>query len=203
MLFINEWLFCLRQPLVLICMLLMPIFSIILSAGAQEGNYNPGSQLQLAHTMLLMMVLPIVLGALSPIVFLRDTSSHMSELINCTPSTHKKRWLLRYGTMVSLLSVWFVVCFALVLALYTVELGFSAELFTITILNLLLLVLPSILLTTAFSLWLSTYWQSAMVMYVWIAAFGIIYLMLGSMAGSPVLAGSKVISETFYNAMLC
>jgi len=202
MLFINEWRFCLRQPLVLLSMILMPIFSIILSGGAHEGSYNVGSHLQLSHVILLMMVLPIVLGALSPIVFLRDTSSNMSELINCTPITHKKRWLLRYGTMVSLLFVLFIVCFALVLALYTAEFGFSAELFTITILNLLLLVLPSILFITAFSLWLSTYWQSAMVVYVWITAFGIIYLMLGSMAGSPVLAGSRVISESFYNTML-
>jgi len=202
MLFINEWRFCLRQPLVLLSMILMPIFSIILSGSAQEGSYNLGSQLQLSHVILLMMVLPIVLGALSPIVFLRDTSSNMSELINCTPITHKKRWLLRYGTMVSLLFVLFIVCFALVLALYTAEFGFSAELFTITILNLFLLVLPSILFITAFSLWLSTYWQSAVVVYVWVAAFGIIYLMLGSMAGSPVLAGSRVISESFYNTML-
>ena len=202
MLFINEWRFCLRQPLVLLCMILMPILSLTLSGGSQEGSYNPTSQLQLSHVIMLMMVLPIVLGALSPIVFLRDTSSNMSELINCTPITHKKRWLLRYGAMVSLLFVLFFVCFALVLALYTVEFGFSAELFTITILNLLLLVLPSILFTTAFSLWLSTYWQSAMVIYVWIASLGIIYLLLGSMAGSPVLAGSKVISDSFYNAML-
>jgi ABC-2 type transport system permease protein len=202
MLFINEWRFCLRQPLVILCMLLMPIFSVVLSGGAQEGSDNLGSQLQLSHIILLMMVLPIVLGVLSPIVFLRDTSSNMSELINCTPITHNKRWLLRYGTMVSLLFTLFVVCFALVLALYTVGFGFSAEFFTITILNLLLLVLPSILFVTAFSLWLSTYWQSAMVMYVWIAILGMIYLMLGSMAGSPVLAGSAVISDSFYNTML-
>jgi ABC-2 type transport system permease protein len=202
MLFINEWRFCLRQPLVILCMILIPIFSIVLSGGAQEGSYNLGSQLQLAHVILLMMVLPIVLGALSPIVFLRDTTSNMSELINSTPITHNKRWLLRYGTMVSLLFVLFVVCFALVLALYTLDIGFSAELFTITVLNLLLLVLPSILFVTVFSLWLSTYWQSAMVMYVWIAALGMIYLMLGSMAGSPVLAGSAVISDSFYNTML-
>jgi len=202
MLFINEWRFCLRQPLIIIFMILLPIFSIILGGGVHEGNYNPASQLQLAHTILLMMVLPIFLGALSPIVFLRDTSSHMSELINCTPVTHKKRWLLRYATMVSLLFVFIAVCFALVLVIYTLEFGFSAELFIITLLNLLLIVLPSILLFTAFTLWLSTYWQSAMVIYVWVAAFGLIYLMLGSMAGSPVLAGSRVISESFYNAML-
>jgi hypothetical protein len=202
MLFINEWRFCLRQPLVLVCMILMPIFGLILSSGAQEGSDNLGTQLQLAHIILLMMVLPIVLGALSPIVFLRDTRYNMNELINSTPITHNKRWLLRYGTMVSLLFVLFFLCFALVLALYTAEFGFSAELFSLTILNLLLLVLPSILFVTAFSLWLSTYWQSAMVMYVWIAAFGIIYLLLGSMAGSPVLAGSKIISDSFYNAML-
>jgi ABC-2 type transport system permease protein len=202
MLFVNELRFCLRQPLVLVCMILMPIFGLILSSGAQEGSDNLGTQLQLAHIILLMMVLPIVLGALSPIVFLRDTSSNMSELINCTPITHKKRWLLRYGTMVSLLFALFVVCFILVLVLYTLEFGFSAELFSITIRNLLLLVLPSILFVTAFSLWLSTYWQSAMVMYVWIAALGMIYLMLGSMAGSPVLAGSAVISDSFYNTML-
>jgi ABC-2 type transport system permease protein len=73
MLFINEWRFCLRQPLVILCMILIPIFSIVLSGGAQEGSYNLGSQLQLAHVILLMMVLPIVLGALSPIVFLPPT----------------------------------------------------------------------------------------------------------------------------------
>ena len=64
MLFINEWRFCLRQPLVILCMLLMPIFSIVLSGGAQEGNYNIGNQLQLSHIILLMMVLPIVLCVL-------------------------------------------------------------------------------------------------------------------------------------------
>lgn len=202
MLFVNELRFCLRQPLVLLCLILMPIFSLILSGGSQEGSYNPGSQLQLSHVILLMMVLPIVLGALSPIVFLRDTTSNMSELINCTPITHTKRWLLRYGVMVNLLFVLFVLCFAIVLVLYTAVLGFSAEFFTITILNLLLLVLPSILFMSAFSLWLSTYWQSAMVVYVWIAALGLIYLLLGSMAGSPVLAGSMVISDSFYNSML-
>jgi ABC-2 type transport system permease protein len=202
MLFINEWRFCLRQPLILVCMILIPIFGLILSSGAQEGSDNLGTQLQLAHIILLMMVLPIVLGTLSPIVFLRDTSYNMSELINSTPITHNKRWLLRYGTMVSLLFAIFVLCFAVVLVVYTAEFGFSTELFTITILNLFLLVLPSILFVTAFSLWLSTYWQSAMVMYVWTAALGIIYLLLGSMTGSPVLAGSKIISDSFYNTML-
>jgi hypothetical protein len=202
MLFINEWRFCLRQPMVIISMILMLIFSLMLSGGAQEGSSDPEKQLQFAHIISLMMILPIVLGALSPIIFLRDTSSNMSELINSTPISHTKRWLLRYGTMVSLLFALFVFSFIGVLALYTVELGFSAELFTITMLNLFLLVLPSILFTTAFSLWLSTYWQSTMVMYVWIAAFGIIYLLLGSLAGSPVLAGSKVISASFYSAML-
>lgn len=84
MLFINEWRFCLRQPLILVCMFLIPIFALILSSGAQEGSDNLVTQLQLSHIILLMMVLPIVLGALSPIVFLRDTSYNMSELINST-----------------------------------------------------------------------------------------------------------------------
>jgi len=202
MLFINEWRFCLRQPLVLLSMVLMPIFAFLLGGGAEGGSDNPEIQLQFLHIILLMLVLPILLGALSPLVFLRDTSSNMSELINSTPITHNKRWLLRYGTMVSLLFVLFVVSFTFILVPYTLEFGFSAELFTITILNLLLVVLPSILFTTAFSLWLSIYWKSTMVMYVWIATAGIIYLLLASLAGSPVLAGSVVISESFYNAML-
>jgi hypothetical protein len=44
MLFINEWRFCLRQPSVLLCKSIMPIFAIMLSDGAQEGSYNPGNQ---------------------------------------------------------------------------------------------------------------------------------------------------------------
>ncbi|ATC95350.1 hypothetical protein [Pseudoalteromonas tunicata] len=202
MLFINEWRFCVRQPLILICMVLMPILALLLSGGIQEESYNPANQLQLSHIFLLMMILPLVLGALSPIVFLRDTNSNMSELINCTSITYTKRWLLRYGIMVTLFFMLFILCFFMALVGFSLEFGFSADFFTLTILNLLLLVLPSILFTTAFSMWLSIYWQSTMIIYVWIAASGIIYLLLGSMAGSPVLAGSIVINDSFYNTML-
>jgi hypothetical protein len=92
-----------------------------------------------------MMVLPIVLGALSPIVFLRGTSSKMSKIINFRPITHNKRWLLRYDIMFSLYFILFSFCF-------------SAKFISHTILNVALLVLPSIYFTMAFSLWLSTYW---------------------------------------------
>jgi len=202
MLILNEWRFCLRQPLVLASLILMPFLSFILSGGVQEGSYSLASQLQLTQTTLLMLLLPILLGALTPSVFLRDTTSNMTELINSTPITHHKRWLLRYGTMVSLFLVLYVLSYATVLLSYTLEFGFQVELLTATLINVVLLVLPTILFATAFALWLSIYWQSAMVMYVSIAAVGMIYLILASMAGSPVLAGSRVVSESFYNSML-
>lgn len=202
MLFINEWRFCLRQPLVLLSLILMPLFTFMLSGGVEQGSYSLENQLLLTQITLLLLLLPIVLTALSPTVFLRDTTAKMTELINSTPMTHHKRWLLRYGTMVSLFLLLFVLSFSAVLVSYTLEFGFSIEFLILTILNLMLLVLPSVLLATAFVLWLSTYWQSAMVMYACIATVGISYLMLASMAGSPVLAGSSVVNDTFYNVML-
>jgi len=202
MLYINEWRFCLRQPLIQLSMIIMPIFGFLLAGGAAEGNYSPASQLLLTQITLLMLVLPILLGAISPSVFLRDTSNNMTELINTTPISHNKRWLLRYGTVVCLFLLLFVLSFSTILVAYTLEFGFSTELLAHTILNLILLVLPSIMITSAFALWLSTYWQSAMVMYASIATFGISYLILGSLTGSPVLAGSSVLNDTFYNAML-
>jgi hypothetical protein len=39
-------------------------------------------------------------------------------------------------------------------------------------------------------------------MYVQITAVGIIHFVLASMAGSPVFAISRVINDSFYNAML-
>ncbi len=202
MLYINEWRFCLRQPLILLSLFIMPLFAYVLTGGVEEGSYSPVIQLQLTQVTLLMLVLPILLGALSPSVFLRDTSTNMSELINTTPISHNKRWLLRYGTLISLFLLLFVLSFTAVLLAYTLEFGFSAELLTSTILNLMLLVLPSIMITSAFALWLSTYWQSAMVMYACIATFGIGYLILASMTGSPVLSGSSVLNDSFYHAML-
>jgi len=201
-LIINEWRFCLRQPLILLSLILMPLFALILSGGIVEGNYSATSQLQLTQVTLLMVLLPIVLGTISPTVFLRDLSANMDELINSTPLSHSKRWLLRYCTVVSLFLVIFILSFSIVLASYAFEFGSFIEFLIPTIFNLVLLVLPSILITTAFALWLSTYWQSAMVMYACISAFGMSYLVLSSMTGSPVLAGSSVISENFYHTML-
>jgi hypothetical protein len=41
-----------------------------------------------------------------------------------------------------------------------------------------------------------------MIMYVQITAVGIIHFVLASMAGSPAFAISRVINDSFYNAML-
>jgi len=202
MLILNEWRFCLRQPLVLASLILMPILTFMLSGGVQEESFSLTSQLQLTQTTLLMLLLPILLGAITPPVFLRDTTANMIELINSTPITHHKRWLLRYGSVVSLFLVLYILSYATVLLSYTLQFGFQVEFITLTIINVVLLVLPTILFATAFALWLSIYWQSAMVMYVSIAAVGMSLLMLASMTGSPVLAGSSVVSESFYNAML-
>jgi len=202
MLFINEWRYCLRQPLVWFSLILMPTIALLLTGGIGGDSSSPEIQLQFTQVALLMLIFPIILGALSPLVFLRDTSANMTELINCTPVSHRTRWLLRYGMAVSLFLLLFVLSFTVVLISFGLQFGFSANLFILTMLNLTLLVLPSILIGTAFVFCLSITGRSVMVIYASTAAFGMIYLLLASLTGSPMLAGSSVISESFYNTML-
>ena len=202
MLFINELRFCLRQPLVLLSLFIMPLFAYLLSVGIPEGDYSPENQLHFTQFTLIILALPILLGMLSPVVYLRDTAANMTELIHSTPISSNKRWLLRYCAIVSLIMLIFISSFLITFCLYSLQMGFVTEFFTLTMLNLIFLVLPGVLFGTALALWLSIYLQSVMVIYVSFAVFGMGYLVLASMTGSVIIAGSSLVNDTFYNAML-
>jgi ABC-type transport system involved in multi-copper enzyme maturation permease subunit len=174
----------------------------MLTGDIDPNSINPINQLQLTNITLILLVLPILVAVITPIIFLRDTTANMTELINCTPISHNKRWLLRYVTAIWIFFLIFFLSYLAVLSAYSAEFGFTTNLMNASIFTFLFLVIPSVFLVTALALWLSSYWQSAMVLYVCLALTGIGYLILASMTGSPVLAGSSVINESFHTVMV-
>ncbi|WP_416307862.1 M1 family aminopeptidase [Neptunicella sp. SCSIO 80796] len=202
MLFINELRFCWRQPLLLVGFILMPLFAYMLSVGLGVGDVSQSKKLIMTQTGLIMLVLPIALAVLSPVVMLRDNHADMQELINVTPVIHRTRWLLRFNAVFALAAVAFIISFMIMLVSHSIQLGFRTELLSISLLNILLLVLPALLFTSAIALWLSQRFASGVAIYVCFALLFLGYLMLASMTGSPTLAGSAVVSQSLYNTML-
>jgi len=202
MLLVNECRFFIRQPLVQLSFLLMPLFAYMLTAGMSPDSAGATVQLQLNQMALLLLALPVVVAALSPIILLRDKSANMDELIGCTPLSNGHRWLLRYGALTLLTLALFILSFTVMALSYSISLGFELEFFYITMTNIVQLVLPSILFFAAIALCLTMLWHNAMLIYVGFTIFGIGYLVLASMTGSPILAGSSVISPTLYQLMM-
>ena len=209
MLAINEWRFCLRQPQLRLSLLLLPLFAFMLAGSAVESTVEGTTEgvplLKQMHLMLItimMLALPIVIGAISPAVFLRDAHANMQELILTTPVSHTRRWLLRYGVLVTAFMLLFTLAYGAVVASFAIDFGFQARFVSQSLVNLLLLTGPGVLFLTAFTLYLALGKQTTLTIYACMAAFGIGYLVLSSMTGSPVLAGSSLVSESFYQAML-
>ncbi len=96
----------------------------------------------------------------------------------------------------------FVMSYITTILFFTVQYGFSVDYLTLSLSNLLLLVLPASVLLTALSLWLCLKFKNTLTVYVILAGIWIGYLVLASMTGSPIIAGSSVINETLYQIML-
>lgn len=201
MVLLNEWRYMLRQPISWLTVLLSLVFAYLLSVGLSVDGEDPTRRLLLSQISLLMLILPLLLAALAPMVMLRDKAWHMHELIEVTALPGKVRWQGRWLALVTLVAVLSTLAILIILLLHIVQTGLSSLALSNSLM-LVLTVLPSIFLYASLAQFLSLKIQQKLVVPVVFICIWLSYLVLASLAGSPVLAGSSVLSEGYYRFML-
>ena len=201
MLLINELRYITRQPLLWLCFLAAPLFAYTLSAGLAVEGSDAINQLKLHLVALQMMQLALLTGALAPTIFLRDQIHNMHELVAATPITFRKRAWLRLSALVMCV---FAIAFISMLVVVTQLLsnGFDWHIINLLFVNSLFMLFPNACLLSVIALWFCQKFSSALVNYVIFAVLWIGYLLLASVTGNPILAGSSIISETSYQLFI-
>ena len=201
MLLINELRYITRQPLLWLCFLAAPLFAYTLSAGLAVEGSDAINQLKLHLVALQMMQLALLTGALAPTIFLRDQIHNMHELVAATPITFRKRAWLRLSALVLCV---FAIAFISMLVVVTQLLsnGFDWHIINLLFVNSLFMLFPNACLLSVIALWFCQKFSSALVNYVVFAVLWIGYLLLASVTGNPILAGSRIISETSYQLFI-
>ncbi|MDN3485576.1 M1 family aminopeptidase [Pseudoalteromonas sp. APC 3224] len=201
MLLINELRYITRQPLLWLCFLAAPLFAYTLSAGLAVEVSDAINQLKLHLVALQMMQLALLTGALAPTIFLRDQIHNMHELVAATPITFRKRAWLRLSALVMCV---FAIAFISMLVVVTQLLsnGFDWHIINLLFVNSLFMLFPNACLLSVIAFWFCQKFSSALVNYVVFAALWIGYLLLASVTGNPILAGSSIISETSYQLFI-
>ena len=202
MLLINEWRLYCRQPVVWLCLLGLPGLSVLLTQGLSVDDAQLAKRLTLVNITVLMMTLPIVIGALTPAILMREQLCQMQELTAATPTNECKR---RYYQLMGVLSLVILLCIVsgslqlLVLSFYG---SFDATLLLTGLKNALVLTLPACVLYCSLALYAAQSAKSPLTIYALFALCWVGYVMLASITGSPVLAGSSILNPTLYQAML-
>ncbi|WP_338591156.1 M1 family aminopeptidase [Shewanella khirikhana] len=201
---LNEWRFIRCQPLFWISSLGTLGFATVLSQGLYLADAAPVAGLQLQLMALQLLIMPALVAALAPLQLLSGSTYRLNELLAATHTSDKQ---LRQ----SQLSLLFLMCFVLMLLagvpalLSSLSPGLPGsapgELLLTFIGNTLLYLLPNLLLWLGAALLLCRL-GSGVTLYVVLICAMMAYLYLCSLVGSPILAGSHVVSETFYQLML-
>ncbi len=205
---INEYKYLFRQPIVLVGLLFLVGFAYLFSIGVSVDNLNLTSQLTIKLNGFVMLTLPIATLVVSQSLFLRDHNSGMSELVFVTPVKNAQRWLFRWFAALLLLSLTYAAVFVII----SLPLLSKMSLLTVSntlITQLICTVIVSSTLLLSISLWLcnlviqkANKLNAGLIVTLTFIIFWLTYIVLSSLLGSPILAGSSVISETFYSIML-
>lgn len=198
MLMMNEWRYAIRQPLVWLCMVTPVVFGIILAGGLATADIDIIKQFQLNLVALQMMSLPLLVGVLAPIILLRDTQHNMQELVMVTPVSHSKRDLLRLAMLVLLASATSIVSVIGMMLFHMTQLDIAMQFITTSLLNIAVVILPNTLFLSVIGLLVCENAPNAVVNYVIFASVWLGYLVLASITGNPILAGSSVVNISFY-----
>ena len=202
MLALNEWKYSFSQPQIIISLLVFPILALVFSIHLDTNSNDLGEKVQLCQIMALMILLPLAVAILSVPIFLRDVLSDMTAIISCTGVNQTKRWFLRFTTLVGLLFSIFMCSYIVILGSQIPNVSLNLIFFLTISFNIICLIFPTILLFSVLALWLSRISGSAVAVYFMLVSIGCLYLLMASMTGSPLLAGSSVYSERFYQLML-
>ncbi len=200
----SEWLVVRRHPLVWAA-----IAGAIAFLAMAAANEAPRNQRELFEAVLRLnlfvpaFVLPVVAGALAPIVFLREVEHGLGELFAAYPQVPRAWLAVRLAVFSALL---FATCTALQLVIAgTLALDYPGHLAALAWRSAELAVwvqLPACLIWSSLLAWLSCARGKSGLVY-FAAAFGwAAYLGLATLTGSPLIAGSLVAWQPLRTAML-
>ncbi len=216
--FINELKFLFRQPAVMIGCVVLLLFSFIFATGILVSDSNLNHQLTIKLNGLMMLVLPVVCLVITNALFLRDINFGMQSLVDVSPVSFKTRWVARFVAAVFCIFTLIIVADVVLLICFVEQVGWSSSFLTITLNHLILSLLPSVLVLVGISLFICLGFQksknnssgtgfsyllnASLILTVLFGIMWIGYILVSSLLGSPILAGSQVISTEFYNTML-
>ena len=204
-LYFNEWRYILRQPIALLSILLPAVFAYMLAMGLDTGDSNKLKQFEFNLIAWQMLCLPVLVAALAPGLFLKDNIYNMRELIVSTHTSYLKRTFSRITLLISLCLLISIISYSAILISYSLqnETNLSLDFNYLKSLsyNLFLMVFPSLILLASIALILCTVQKSIVVVYAFFGALWLSYLMIASMTGSPILAGSSIVNTQLYDAL--
>ena len=202
MLIINEWRLYVRQPLVWLGALGLPGLSVLLVQGLTVADLQLAKRLTMLNITVVMLALPVVVAALTPPLLQRDRLHTMQELVGAARTSEFTQRLNRFVAFLSLVAVICLCGSVLQLLMLSQHPLFDAGIIHTALKNGLLIVAPACFLYCAAALLIAQKVNSALPVYAFFALVWIGYVMLASVTGSPVLAGSSIIHPTIYEAML-
>ncbi|MCT6700395.1 M1 family aminopeptidase [Rheinheimera sp. 4Y26] len=204
----NEWRFYRAQPWFWLVLLLALAFAVLATIGNPPQSAQPDKELLISHTKLLMMLQPLLIGALAPLAFLRDQQAGMAELTGVTPVSQQQWCFSRAGALL-LLALGFQLLLLILAAtavwggIQPAQSHFSlGSLAGISILLFLLQQVPALLLLVALQLWCSRHIPQIALLYLLTACCFIAYMLLAAATGSPVMAQSGEIAPWLSQLML-
>lgn len=201
----NELNYLIRQPLFWLACVLVPAVGYLFTTGLTTDAPSFIVQVQLKYVALVMLILPVYMGGMLPNVFLREQNSAMVELVNATPTTALQRTLAKIFGFI--LSTWLVFAFTFLfiglVAFFTSSTQAMNELIYLELLIdwarfSLLILLPTVLGYVAIGLWMAKWQTSVFSFYAFSLVVLVCYLVLASLTGNPILAGSAIASESLY-----
>jgi ABC-2 type transport system permease protein len=201
MLLNNEWRYLRRQPLVWVACLILPFVAYLFAVGIGGIDTLADKRLQALHMTLLMMSLPLLIGVLAPLIFLRDQTHNMSELILVTPQSLLQRLFARFVTLFLVCSGLMLLSFFIMWLVLSQDYGFQYSLFVLSLWDFALMALPAGIFYTALACCLAQRFSSNVVIYALFGSLWLCYLVLASMSGAPMLAGSTIASQWLFDSM--
>ncbi|MDP2714350.1 M1 family aminopeptidase [Rheinheimera sp.] len=197
----NEWRYLIRQPLLWLALILLPLAAYIFATGITGIDTIADKRLQALHMTLLMFYLPLLCGALAPLMLLRDQNHDMTELIHSTPVPLAQRLLARAAVLTLLFAGLMLIGFSIIYYLLCQHFGFQASLLRLNLWDFAFMALPACAFYAMLAGCLTQRFSSNVVLYAVFAGLWLVYLVLASMTGAPMLAGSTINSDALFNVM--
>ncbi len=199
----NEWRVLRGHPMIWVAIIAAILAGVAAIRGSPtDPREGTGPVLLWLNILFPMFILPFLAGALAPIFFLREIDHDLTEIVGSYPVT-ARRWLtvrVAAFTCVMMLAV-LLSQLVNVAVLLRHEPGQGIGLFLDMFQWLIVLQLPNCLLWASILAWVAAKKASAGVIYLCAAVLWLGYLLLATMAGSPMIAASFAPHEELRHAM--